>query len=229
VQNKSGERLNLLAKDLEQQTFEHLADDQLAACRKRLYAVWPNQIDGHVRKQRKKTRRGARAVGDAVRPWPGLLRYPSNVEVPSNGNDPSHSCQDTMGTSTVQQPAQLVVLQSADHVRQRSAACLDRRRACVGACGRGMAMAWADKAATTIQDGETDEASPWLEQTGWQPYLMGLERPDLLTSIEEPSIEEPSIEEPRKNESISGFLQKDRRDLGRILKRIGEKGNDIAE
>ena len=44
------------------------------------------------------------------------------------------------------------------------------------------------KARTTIQDGKRDKANPWLERTGWQPYLMGLERPNLLASIEEPSI-----------------------------------------
>ena len=52
------------------------------------------------------------------------------------------------------------------------------------------------KARTTIQDGERDEANPWLERTGWQPYLMGLERPDLLASIEEPSID------PDKNDEL---------------------------
>lgn len=53
------------------------------------------------------------------------------------------------------------------------------------------------KARTTIQDGERDKANPWLERTGWQLYLMGLERPDLLASIKEPSIN------PDKNNELA--------------------------
>ncbi len=58
---------------------------------------------------------------------------------------------------------------------------------------------WAEvekKARTTIQEGERDEVNPWLERTQWQPYLVGLERPDLLVCIEEPNSDPKREEEP---------------------------------
>lgn len=76
------------AEDAEQQMFEHLADYQLAVCRECRYAVWPDQIERHLEKQHKKSLKSAQAVGDAVRQWPGLLQYPGELEIPSNGIDP---------------------------------------------------------------------------------------------------------------------------------------------
>ncbi|PWO19973.1 RNA-binding protein (RRM domain), partial [Pyrenophora tritici-repentis] len=52
--------------------------------------------------------------------------------------------------------------------------------------GEQMARAWETiekRAQTTIQEGERDEVNPWLERTQWLPYLVGIERPDLLASI----------------------------------------------
>jgi uncharacterized C2H2 Zn-finger protein len=49
--------------------------------------------------------------------------------------------------------------------------------------GEQMAKAWASvetRAQNTIQAGETDEVNPWLERTQWLPYLVGMERPELL-------------------------------------------------
>ena len=60
-----------------------------------------------------------------------------------------------------------------------------------------MAKAWESiekRAQNTIQDGERDEVNPWLERTQWLPYLVGMERPDLLACVEEP-VAEP---DPRK-------------------------------
>jgi hypothetical protein len=36
----------------------------------------------------------------------------------------------------------------------------------------------------------------WLERTGWLPYLVGMERPDLLACIEEPNSDPKKDEEP---------------------------------
>ncbi|KAK5011506.1 hypothetical protein LTR28_001223, partial [Elasticomyces elasticus] len=52
------------------------------------------------------------------------------------------------------------------------------------------------KARTTIEEGEKDEINPWLERTQWQPYLLGLERPDLLECIEEPNSDPKKDKEP---------------------------------
>jgi hypothetical protein len=38
----------------------------------------------------------------------------------------------------------------------------------------------------TIQEGERDEVNPWVERTQWLPYLVGIERADLLACIEKP-------------------------------------------
>lgn len=68
--------------------------------------------------------------------------------------------------------------------------------------GIEMAKAWANVqnlAMTTIQDGEKDEASPWLERTGWVPYLMNLERAELLASIEQPNVDPEKAEELIEN------------------------------
>jgi RecQ family ATP-dependent DNA helicase len=55
-----------------------------------------------------------------------------------------------------------------------------------------MAKAWENiekRAQNTIQDGERDEVNPWLERTQWLPYLVGMERPELMACIEEPVAE----------------------------------------
>ncbi|CAG5136910.1 uncharacterized protein ALTATR162_LOCUS4 [Alternaria atra] len=58
--------------------------------------------------------------------------------------------------------------------------------------GEEMARAWANietRAQNTIQEGERDEVNPWLERTQWLPYLVGMERPELMACIEEPVAE----------------------------------------
>jgi hypothetical protein len=58
--------------------------------------------------------------------------------------------------------------------------------------GEEMARAWANietRAQNTIQEGERDEVNPWLERTQWLPYLVGIERPELMACIEEPVAE----------------------------------------
>jgi superfamily II DNA helicase RecQ len=65
--------------------------------------------------------------------------------------------------------------------------------------GKEMAEAMTNiekRARTTIQHGERDEVNPWLDRTGWMPYLVGMEQPDLLTSIEEPNSDPKKDEEP---------------------------------
>lgn len=44
-----------------------------------------------------------------------------------------------------------------------------------------------ERARATIEDGEKDEVSPWLDRTQWLPYLARLNRDELLASIEEPN------------------------------------------
>ncbi|KAK7178695.1 hypothetical protein PSPO01_15251 [Paraphaeosphaeria sporulosa] len=59
-----------------------------------------------------------------------------------------------------------------------------------------MDEAWGNvqkRAKITIQDGARDEVNPWLKRIGWMPYLVGMEQPDLLASVEEPKAEEEPI------------------------------------
>ena len=70
--------------------------------------------------------------------------------------------------------------------------------------GEQMAKAWANvetRTQNTIQAGEKDEVNPWLERTQWLPYLMGMNRPDLLACIEEP-VAEPDPRGEEESEPV---------------------------
>jgi hypothetical protein len=67
----------------ESQYFEHVAEYSVAVCRECRYAVWPNQIKGHLQEQHNISRKVAEAVGQRVRSWAGLTLYPSELEIPS--------------------------------------------------------------------------------------------------------------------------------------------------
>jgi hypothetical protein len=58
--------------------------------------------------------------------------------------------------------------------------------------GAEMAKAWErveKQAQSTIQEGERNEVNPWVDRTQWLPYLVGIERADLMACIEEPVAE----------------------------------------
>ncbi|KAG9375907.1 hypothetical protein A1F94_013651 [Pyrenophora tritici-repentis] len=65
---------------IECQYFEHVPEHSVAACRECRYAVWPDQIEGHLQKQHKVSYKEAEAVGQQVRSWAGLVQYPSELE-----------------------------------------------------------------------------------------------------------------------------------------------------
>jgi hypothetical protein len=74
--------------------------------------------------------------------------------------------------------------------------------------GEEMAKAWTKverQAQNTIQAGERDEVNPWLERTQWLPYLVGLERPELLACIEEPSAD-PDPKKDREPEPVEAAV-----------------------
>jgi hypothetical protein len=54
----------------------------------------------------------------------------------------------------------------------------------------GEVIARASERGSTIADGETDEANPWLRRTGWTQCLRGLDRSELMRSISEPTDDE---------------------------------------
>jgi len=45
-----------------------------------------------------------------------------------------------------------------------------------------------------IQEGQPDEVNPWLERTGWQPYLAGLDRGKLIQSVSAPDEENEPVD-----------------------------------
>ncbi|KAG9382315.1 DUF3505 domain containing protein [Pyrenophora tritici-repentis] len=165
---------------IECQYFEHVPEHSVAACRECRYAVWPDQIEGHLQKQHKVSYKEAEAVGQQVRSWAGLVQYPSELEVPT-------------GTQPGWRRPEIVPVDGA---------------AAWARVGEQMAKAWADiekRAQTTIQEGERDEVNPWLERTQWLPYLVGMERPDLLACIEEP-VAEPDARQEQQAEPVEAAI-----------------------
>jgi hypothetical protein len=71
-----------------------------------------------------------------------------------------------------------------------------------------MAQAWAkvEKGAqSTIQAGKRNEVNPWVEQTQWLPYLVGMERADLMACIEKP-VAEPDSRSDNKGKLIEAAI-----------------------
>jgi len=65
------------------QYFHHLAEHRVAVCKECQYAVWPDQIEGHLQEQHKTRRKDASKIGNEVRGWAGVMQYPSELVVPS--------------------------------------------------------------------------------------------------------------------------------------------------
>ncbi|KAI8930521.1 hypothetical protein NX059_012133 [Plenodomus lindquistii] len=94
--------------------------------------------------------------------------------------------------------------------------------------GEQMARAWANvetRAQNTIQAGEKDEVNPWLERTQWMPYLVGMERPDLLACVEEP-VAEPDPRQEQQAEPMEAAIWTAMEGLARfsqasVIHRIG--------
>ncbi|KAJ4398868.1 hypothetical protein N0V91_009870 [Didymella pomorum] len=94
--------------------------------------------------------------------------------------------------------------------------------------GEQMAKAWASvetRAQNTIQAGETDEVNPWLERTQWLPYLVGMERPELMACIEEP-VAEPDPRQEQQAEPVEAAMWAAMEGLARfsqasVIHRIG--------
>ncbi|PVH92180.1 hypothetical protein DM02DRAFT_481822, partial [Periconia macrospinosa] len=66
---------------VENQYFDHLVEYQVAVCKQCRYAVWPNQIEGHLRDQHGIKRKEARLVQEGIRGWVGLMQHPSELRL----------------------------------------------------------------------------------------------------------------------------------------------------
>jgi superfamily II DNA helicase RecQ/uncharacterized C2H2 Zn-finger protein len=245
------------------QYFEQLIEYPVPICKECRHGVWPDQIEGHLQRVHNMSRKPAEVVGEDVRRWPGLIRYPSKLEVPGSVIKPipqlpvyldgwlcqleptrcrqvyrskeamrkhwQNAHEYSVGKSRGR-PSRMKrkVVQAQVNEACKSVWCqrlfVQGRgsqyfevqppvegqpgqpepvavdgEAAWAQVGKEMAEAWASiqkRAQTTIQEGEKDEVNPWLERTGWLPYLVGMERPDLLASIEEPNTDPKKDEEP---------------------------------
>ena len=94
--------------------------------------------------------------------------------------------------------------------------------------GKQMARAWENvekRANKTIQEGERDEVNPWVERTQWLPYLVGMERADLMACIEEP-VAEPDPRRDNEAEPVEAAIWAAMGGLTRfsqasVIKRVG--------
>jgi RecQ family ATP-dependent DNA helicase len=94
--------------------------------------------------------------------------------------------------------------------------------------GEQMAKAWENiekRAQNTIQDGERDEVNPWLERTQWLPYLVGMERSELMACIAEP-VTEPDPRQEQQAEPVEAAIWVAMGELARfsqasVIHRIG--------
>jgi hypothetical protein len=65
--------------------FERLDAFPVVVCRTCRYAVWPSQIEGHLKGAHSHIAPRIRErLGDEVRSWPGLVSYPSQFKVPAS-------------------------------------------------------------------------------------------------------------------------------------------------
>nr|ATA58079.1 DNA helicase [Neofusicoccum umdonicola]ATA58208.1 DNA helicase [Neofusicoccum umdonicola] len=71
------------------------------------------------------------------------------------------------------------------------------------------------RARVTIEDGEKDEVSPWLDRTQWLPYLARLNRDELLASIEEPNTN-PDRRPEEGEEPVAAAIWKVMEEVARI-------------
>jgi hypothetical protein len=74
--------------------------------------------------------------------------------------------------------------------------------------GAEMAKVWErveKRAASTIQAGERDEVNSWVERTQWLPYLVGMERADLMACIKEP-VAEPDLRSVDEAEPVEAAI-----------------------
>lgn len=269
--------------------FQQLVEYPVAICKECRHGVWPDQVEGHLQKAHKVSRKEAESVGESVRRWAGLAQYPSELALPSSVVDPIGEipqyadgllCQlepsrcryvvrqinamkkhwrknhhqwsagkkrgrpsrtrESVVQAQVEEGCRRVHCQRL-FVQGHGSQYFEVRPAIEGQeagpapvpvdseaawarVGQAMAEAWdhvKQRETATIEDGEKDEVNPWLERTGWLPYLVGMERPDLLASIEEPNADPKKEEEPVEAAIWKAMDGLARHSQGSVIDRVG--------
>jgi hypothetical protein len=240
--------------------FEHLAVYALAVCKECRHGVLPSQVKSHLQRAHCVKSKQAKLAADKVNSWPGLIQYPSKLEVPSQIVEPTYQlpvyadglmCQIDLdhcrqifrSAHTIRnhwreahnwspaekrgRPSQVKQKKIQDRISKSWKTVYCQRLLVQGQgsqyfqvhqpdndgpdvvpidgntawaqVGKQMAKAWTNiktRAQNTIQEGKRDEVNPWVERTQWLPYLVGMERPELMACVEEPAAEpNPRLEQ----------------------------------
>jgi hypothetical protein len=73
----------------QQKYFDHLAVYGLVVCKECQYAVWPEEIKGHLHgKHHRLLRKAAEKIAEEIHGWPGLIPFASELEVPFRVDTP---------------------------------------------------------------------------------------------------------------------------------------------
>jgi uncharacterized C2H2 Zn-finger protein len=80
---KEIQRVSMAEASIACQYFHHVPEYRVAICKECQYAVWPDQIEGHLQEQHTIKRKEANEVGLEVRSWAGVMQYPSEFVAPS--------------------------------------------------------------------------------------------------------------------------------------------------
>jgi hypothetical protein len=68
---------------MECEYFEHVAEYQIAVCKKCRHGVLPSQILGHLQRVHRVELQQAEVIAERVGSWPGVVAYASEIAVPS--------------------------------------------------------------------------------------------------------------------------------------------------
>ena len=69
--------------------FHHVAAWQVIVCKECCYAVWPDEVQGHLHgKKHRIPKKEARAIAKEVEEWPGVARYNGESELPHRIHEP---------------------------------------------------------------------------------------------------------------------------------------------
>jgi hypothetical protein len=74
----------MLEASIECEYFEHVAEYQIAVCKKCRHAVIPSHIRSHLRRVHKAKLRQAEEIAEKVGDWPGVVKYASEIAVPEH-------------------------------------------------------------------------------------------------------------------------------------------------
>jgi hypothetical protein len=67
---------------MECEYFEHIVQYQVAVCKACRHSIIPSQIQSHLQRVHKIQQKKAEIIAEAVRCWPSLIEYASEIAIP---------------------------------------------------------------------------------------------------------------------------------------------------